>query len=163
VSVIIPRREWRTFGPSFGAAEEAFAAPAPTGVQEGTDSVERSFLAGHGPAGFELDGLAVLGPTFVLTSVFTADTPGTPGAPGRRMVAEMWLYPDGSRILELSTKCLPAQAFQVAAETRACLSGRGIAIGGPQQTKTRAALAFFGAQLAAETAAATGEEGQPDA
>ena len=26
---------------------------------------------------------------------------------GRRLVAEMWLYPDGSRIVELSTKCLP--------------------------------------------------------
>ena len=25
-----------------------------------------------------------------------------------RIVAELWLYPDGSRILELSTKCLPA-------------------------------------------------------
>ena len=36
----------------------------------------------------------------------------------------MWLYPDGSRILELSTKCAPAEAFQVAAETRAFLPRR---------------------------------------
>ena len=39
----------------------------------------------------------------------------------RKLVAELWLYPDGSRILELSTKCAPAEAFQVAAETRAFL------------------------------------------
>ena len=44
----------------------------------------------------------------------------------RRMVAELWTYPDGSRILELSTKCEPAEAFDVAAEARAFLAGRGI-------------------------------------
>ena len=37
---------------------------------------------------------------------------------GRKLVAELWLYPDGSRILELSTKCAPAEMFQVAAEAR---------------------------------------------
>ena len=42
---------------------------------------------------------------------------------GRRLVAELWLYPDGSRILELSTKCRPSEPFQVAAETRAFLDG----------------------------------------
>jgi exopolyphosphatase/guanosine-5'-triphosphate,3'-diphosphate pyrophosphatase len=31
---IIPRWEWRTFGPRFGSAEAAFAALTPTGVQE---------------------------------------------------------------------------------------------------------------------------------
>ena len=34
----------------------------------------------------------------------------------RKVVGELWNYPDGSRILELSTKCLPADAFQAAAE-----------------------------------------------
>ena len=37
----------------------------------------------------------------------------------RKLVAELWLYPETRRILELSTKCAPAEAFQVAAETRA--------------------------------------------
>jgi hypothetical protein len=37
----------------------------------------------------------------------------------RSVVAEMWFYPDGSRILELSTKCPPSQAFQVVAESGA--------------------------------------------
>jgi len=59
------------------------------------------------------------------------------------MVAELWLYPDGSRILELSTKCLPSEAFQVAAESRAFLTERGIDLSGEQQTKTRTALEFF--------------------
>ena len=63
------------------------------------------------------------------------------------MVVELWLYPDGTRILELSTKCAPAEAFQVAAESRAFLTERGIELGGEQQTKTRKALEFFSKQL----------------
>jgi hypothetical protein len=62
---------------------------------------------------------------------------------GRRLVAELWNYPDGSRILELSTKCAPAEAFDVAAKTRAFLDGRGIDLTGEQQTKTKNALEFF--------------------
>ena len=55
----------------------------------------------------------------------------------------MWLYPDGSRILELSTKCAPAEMFQVAAEARGFLGGRGIDLSGRQQTKTKTALQQF--------------------
>jgi hypothetical protein len=62
------------------------------------------------------------------------------------------LYPDGSRILELSTKCAPNEAFQVAAETRAFLASRGIDLSSEQQTKTRSALEFFSKQRADEEA-----------
>ena len=67
----------------------------------------------------------------------------------RRMVAELWLYPDGSRILELSLKCQPLEAFHVAAETRVWLAAKGVGLGGGQQTKTRTALSFFASELAA--------------
>jgi hypothetical protein len=63
------------------------------------------------------------------------------------LVAELWMYPDGSRILELSTKCRPEEAFQVAAEMRAYLSGRGVNLLGEQQTKTRTALEYFAEEL----------------
>jgi hypothetical protein len=109
---------------------------------------QRTFYDERAPAGISLDNLVPLGPTFVLKGQFTPDELA------RRIVAEMWLYPDGSRILELSTKCLPSEAFQVAAEARAYLASRGVAIGGQQQTKTRAALDFFTAQLKATEAAA---------
>ena len=69
------------------------------------------------------------------------------------MVAEMWLYPNGDRIFELSTKCLPSEAFQVAAEARVYLSEHGIDLSGEQQTKTRTALEFFSGELS------TGEPG----
>jgi hypothetical protein len=98
---------------------------------------QRAFFTAHAPEGIELDDLTILGPIFVLKSRFT------PEDLGRRMVAEVWLYPDGSRIVELSTRCGTGEAFQVAAETRAFLGERGIDVSGEQQTKTRKALEFF--------------------
>jgi hypothetical protein len=56
--------------------------------------------------------------------------------------------------LELSTKTLPAQAFQVAAEARAFLAGRGVQSTGAQETKTRRALLIFSKRLKAEQASA---------
>jgi hypothetical protein len=102
---------------------------------------QRAFFADRAPAGIELDGLAVLGPVFVLKLNFT------PEELGRRHVAEVWLYPDGSRILELSTKCVASDAFQVAAESRAFLTSKGVDLSGEQQTKTKAALRFFSKEL----------------
>ena len=102
---------------------------------------QRELFAERAPEGVGLDDLAVLGPIFVL-KVKTI-----PPGFERKLVAELWLYPDDSKILELSTKCLPSEAFQVAAEARAFLAGRGIDLDGEQQTKTRKALEFFSARL----------------
>jgi hypothetical protein len=108
---------------------------------------QRAFFTERAPAGIDLDSLGTLGPTFILKGAFT------PPELGRRIVAELWLYPDGSRILELSTKCPPNETFQVAAETRAYLDSKGVqAPTGQQQTKTRAALDFFVAQARAAAA-----------
>ena len=104
---------------------------------------QQAFYTEHAPEGIELDDLSVLGPIFVLKLKYA------PKAFDRRLVAEMWLYPDGSRILELSTKCAPDEAFQVAAETRAFLAGKGVDLGGEQETKTRKALEFFSKRLKA--------------
>jgi hypothetical protein len=110
---------------------------------------QRGFYREHAPEGLDLDSLLVLGPTFLLKSRFPVKSGFDPNGSERLLVAEMWLYPDGSRILELSTKCLPADAFAVAMEVRAYLAGRGIDLGGVQQTKTRTALEYYAAQLAA--------------
>jgi len=102
---------------------------------------QRAFLAEHAPEGTEIDQLSVLGPIFVLKlKRFPKDL-------DRKLVAEMWLYPDGKRILELSTKCEPSQIFNVALEARSYLSGMGVNLSGEQQTKTKTALEFFAGQL----------------
>ena len=55
-------------------------------------------------------------------------------------------------ILELSTKCAPSEAFQVAAETRAFLTQSGVDVTGEQETKTKKALEYFSNRLQAEPA-----------
>lgn len=115
---------------------------------------QRAFYKEHAPDGLRLSDLVSLGPTFVLKGSFDAPTSFDPKAPPRRLVAEMWLYPDGSRILELSTKCLPSETFQVAAEARHYLVTRGVELGGVQQTKTKTALEYYSEQLRAEAASA---------
>jgi hypothetical protein len=113
---------------------------------------QRAYYAAHAPAGLDMDALVPLGPTFILKGRF--DVPvGLDGASMMRsMVAEVWLYPDGTRLLELSTKCLPKEALGVAAETRAYLAGKGVPTNATQETKTRMALEFYSKALAAENA-----------
>jgi hypothetical protein len=107
---------------------------------------QRAFYAAHAPEGLGLDDLSVLGPINVLKLKFS------PKGFSRRLVAELWLYPDGERILELSTKCAPTEGFQVAAETRAFLADRGVNLYGEQQTKTKTALDFFARNLQEQAA-----------
>ena len=99
---------------------------------------QREFFEANAPKGVELDDLTVLGPV----AVFKLKTVPK-GGMRQKLAVEMWNYPDGTRILELSTKCAPAEAFQVAAEARAYLSDLEIPLGDPQQTKTRTALEYF--------------------
>jgi hypothetical protein len=69
---------------------------------------QRAFYRAHAPKGVSLRSLSTFGPNFVLKVrrwVKQFD---------RRLVVEMWLFPGGSRNLEISTKAEPAEAFQVA-------------------------------------------------
>jgi hypothetical protein len=104
---------------------------------------QRAFYADHAPDGVGMDDLTILGPINLIKLKFS------PADFGRRMVAELWLYPDGSRILELSTKCAPNEALEVAVETRAFLAKQGVDLSGEQQTKTKTALEYFSRSLKA--------------
>jgi hypothetical protein len=119
---------------------EAAAGQAP--LRKLFSKEQRAFYADHAPEGIALDDLTVLGPIFVLK------LQTVPEGFDRKVVAELWTYPDGSRLLELSTRCLPAEAFQVAAVVRAFLVARGVDLYGEQATKTKRALAFFAEELA---------------
>jgi hypothetical protein len=109
---------------------------------------QRAFYDSHAPDGLDMDSLLPLGPTFILKAQFAAQTAKKKSAPKRLIVAEVWLYPDGSRIMELSTKARPADAFTAAAEARDYLEARGVPVNGVQETKTKAALQFYARQLA---------------
>jgi hypothetical protein len=104
---------------------------------------QRKFFSAHAPEGLELDELTLLGPILVLKLKFR------PADYDRRLVAELWSYPDNSRILELSTKCAPEEAFQVSLDSKAFLRERGVELSGEQQTKTKTALEYFSKSLSA--------------
>jgi hypothetical protein len=125
--------------PTPGAVHEAHSGGRP--LRKLFSKEQRDLFKEHAPAGVTLDDLVVLGPIFVLK------LKSAPEGFDRRLVTELWLYPDGSRILELSTKCEPSEAFQVAAEARAFLTSKGIDLDTEQQTKTRTALEYFAEQL----------------
>src|SRR5262245_37486105 len=109
---------------------------------------QRSLYAAYAPSGLELDDLEILGPISVLKLKFA------PQGYDRRLVAELWLYPDNALILELSTKCAPTEVFEVAAEARAFLMERGVDLTGEQETKTKKALQYFAKQLEARAESA---------
>jgi len=99
---------------------------------------QRSLYKQHAPKGLDIDSLIPFGPINVaklkLASGFFR---------GLVVAAELWFYPDGSRVLELSTRCGHDEVFQVSAEARAFLVRRGITIDGKQQTKTQKAMDYF--------------------
>jgi hypothetical protein len=118
------------------------------------DKDQRAFFLEHAPEGVTLEDLSVLGPILVLKLSLRPE--GTP----QKFVAEMWTYPDGTRVVELSTKCPPADALNVALDTRAFLERKGIPLSGEQRTKTRTALEFFSRELQALAAEEPGPESQ---
>ena len=98
---------------------------------------QRAFYKANAPHGLKMSGLSVLGPINLMKLEFNPD------GVKRKFVAELWMYPDGSRILELSTKASPEDAFDVAAETRAFLQTKGLDLTAEQQPKTNRALRHF--------------------
>jgi hypothetical protein len=125
--------------PREGAVKEAVAGRA--GLSSLFSKEQRSFFEMHAPDGIELDDLSVLGPVLVLKLKYT------PEGSARPLTVELWNYPQGNRIIELSTKAPPSEAFQAVAESRAFLIERGVPLDGKQETKTRTALEFFSGEL----------------
>jgi hypothetical protein len=129
---------------SFKGQAKASVAEATAGRQRLSklfSKPQRTFFAEHAPDGVELDDLAVLGPVNVLKLKVA------PKELRRKLAAELWFYPDGSRILELSTKCAPADWFEAATTSRDYLASRGVDLTAEQSTKTRTALEYFAGLL----------------
>ena len=108
-----------------------------TGIKKLFNKQQRALFEAHAPTGVSFDDLQTLGPINILKLKYV------PAAFARRLVAELWFYPDDSRILELSTKCLPSEAFQVLAELKTFLDDQGVDMLGEQRTKTKTALQYF--------------------
>ena len=133
-----------TMKATLGSADVLDVAAGRKGIHKLYSKEQRQFYKAHAPEGLELDDLSILGPITVFKLKLR------PPELRMRLVAELWFYPDGSRIVELSAKCPPAEAFQAAAELRAFLAAKGLDVSGEQQTKTKTALEFFSAELVEE-------------
>jgi hypothetical protein len=107
---------------------------------------QRAFYDAHAPAGLTMDKLVILGPTFLLKAKHQPKAKEF----DRPIVVEMWLYPDGSRILEVSTKGLPKEALQLITDFKAYLASKGIVLGADQSAKTKTSLEYFSARLKEE-------------
>jgi hypothetical protein len=95
---------------------------------------QRRLLAKYAPAGAGLDDLIVYGPIDVrCTNVRLRGL-------DRGLTAERWRFPDGSDLLELSTKCAVDEAAAVAKRVTAALRAYGVAPAARQHTKTEMAL-----------------------
>ena len=100
---------------------------------------QRDLLAAHTPDRLTIDDLTLFGPVDVRRRKIR------PGGKGRVLTVEQWTYPDGSRILELSTRCPAKAAVRVTADLAALLRAHGVGVTTDvQQTKTGATLAYFG-------------------
>jgi hypothetical protein len=113
-------------------------------VTEGTKTLrslfsreQRTFYDAHAPAGIDMNSLLAQGPIFLLRAKHR------PKEFKRGVTVEMWLWNDGKHILEISTKCPPAEAFQAGVEFREYLGEHGIDLGAKQETKTRTAMEKF--------------------
>ena|SRR6478735_7227453 len=109
---------------------------------------QRAYYKEHAPEGLELDDLTLFGPIFVLK------LKSNPEGFSRRLTTELWMYPDSSRVLELSTKGATSEAFQIAMELRAFLHKLDIEPTDLPLTKTGHALSYFSEQAQKEAKAA---------
>ncbi|ONH27581.1 hypothetical protein BL253_21805 [Pseudofrankia asymbiotica] len=85
----------------------------------------------------DLRGLRAIGPVSVRRRTLRPDGCDVP------FLAECWTYPDDTRLIELSTRCRPADVLSAAARTATVLTAHGIDLTGPQQTKTIATYQYF--------------------
>jgi len=106
---------------------------------------QRDFFRAHAPAGLTMKQLVSLGPTFLLR------LKQQPRDFDRPVVVELWLYPDGSRIFEISTKGSPEEAVQLGASFRVFVAKCGIPLPKKAVMKTASALEFHSKHTNAAT------------
>ncbi|WP_433303273.1 hypothetical protein ACQP2F_11550 [Actinoplanes sp. CA-030573] len=101
-------------------------------------SRQRRLLAKYAPASVGPEDLVVYGPIDV--RCLNVKLRGL----DRGLTAERWRYPDGSRLLELSTRCRVGEAAAVAKRVSTALRAYGVTPADLQRTKTEMALQAAG-------------------
>jgi hypothetical protein len=116
---------------SDGTVEKAAKGDSPARKLFSKQQRELLALHAHGAA---VDDLTFYGPIKVRRQKIV------PRGVKRTLVFERWALPDGTTILELSSRCKARDALRAAAQTAAMFRAHGVDLTGPQQTKTRISL-----------------------
>jgi len=95
---------------------------------------QREFFRSNAPPFLKMSRLVALGPVFMLR------LKTQPDAFDREMTVELWLYTDGTRTLELSTKGTPEEAFDLGVKFRDFLGKVKLMREAEAATKTSTAL-----------------------
>lgn len=112
-------------------------AKARRGIDKLFSTDQESFADAYASAAWRWDELRALGPITARAWKFSVR------GFGPKLSAERWTLPDGTDLLEISTKVTRAQADATAGRLDALLSSRGFDTSTKQETKTRVALEFF--------------------
>lgn len=97
-------------------------------------------LAKQAPDAPDIDKLQPMGPVEVRRCR------SNPSALNHLLDLQQWSYPDGTRLLEISTRCTAPNLHRVANRTTALLRKHGIDLAGPCPTKADTTLDFFAGQ-----------------
>lgn len=117
-----------------GRREVARTVAAGQSLIELLSARQRKLLGRYSPARVRLRDLVVYGPIDV--RCLSVKLRGL----DRGLTAERWRYPDGSLLLELSTKCPVDEAARVAKRVSSALRAYGVGPADLQRTKTELAL-----------------------
>jgi hypothetical protein len=116
-------------------------------VADGDRSVDKLFSAeqealvsAYANVDFAWSELAVLGPV----EAWVWELEHEDIASG--LTVELWVLPDGTEILEVSTRTSASKAEATATKLNALLEDMGLDTSSDQETKTRAALDYFAAE-----------------
>lgn len=102
---------------------------------------QRRFFDEYAPDGLTLDDLGVLGPVLALR-----DRQRIPGLP-HPLVVDLWSYPGGRRLLEISRRVPSAKAFAAMAEWRTFITKHHLPTDGNDVAKTATTLQLFAHEL----------------
>lgn len=107
------------------------------GIDKLFSEEQEDFLAEHASTPVDWSALEVLGP--VEAQVWEIEVDGF----GETLDVELWALPDGTEILEVSTKVKAGDADDAAQELAQLLEDLGLDASTTQETKTRATLEYF--------------------
>lgn len=125
-----------------GAIESVLAGIRP--VDALFNAEQRKLIADCSPIPVDWGDLVPLGP--IEAKIWSVESGGRAGDFHRKLTAERWTLPNGTDLLQVSTRAPGHEAAAAQAELLGYLESLGLSLSLRQETKTRIALEYFSAR-----------------